>query len=209
MRTMLSYRSVIVMVFLLLLGTAFVAAEDDRRPDELFPEALGGFYGPFSGSGLHYHRWVGDNAFAVTGGIVYVPFDQADWWVNGTTLDYAIGGEFQRRVYGEAFTNWLAGSLYLFAGGMHRGYIPVVLLAEGYEVPDSDPPEYVDPVYGLGTYQAEVTVGAGIGVELILFRHFSVPLEFGYGATWTITEPDPASAFAVGPNVQTGLRYRY
>jgi len=197
-----------------LLSTAMLlfvmsgALAGEGAPWEDFPSALGGFYGPFSGTGLHYHRWIGDNGFHVTGGIVYVPFEQDTWWY-GNVLDYAFGGEYQRRVYGEAFTSWLAGSLYLFAGGQHRGYIPVVLIAEGYEVPGSDPVVWVDDVYGVGVYHAELTVGAGIGVEIILFRHFSVPVEFGYGGTWTITEPDLAAAFSVGPNVQTGLRYRY
>lgn len=195
-------------MILALVPLAGVAAED-APPWEVFPEALGGYYGPFSGSGLHYHRWIGEAGFHVTAGIIYIPFDADDFRFSDTTLDYAAGGEYQRRVYGEAFTNWLAGSLFLFAGAQHRGYVPVELVAEGYEVPDSDPVEYVDPVYEVGSFQAEFSVGAGIGVELILFRHFSIPLEFGYGGTWTVTNPDITSAISVGPNVQTGLRYRY
>jgi len=152
---------------------------------------------------------MGDTGFHVSGGIIYVPYSDDDFWYEETTLDYSIGGEFQRRVYCEAFASWFAGSLYLFVGGQHRGYVPVDLIAEGYEVPASDPPEYVDPVYSIGAYQAQVSVGAGIGIELIVFRHFSIPIEFGYGATWTVTEPSFAEAISVGPNAQIGLRYRY
>ena len=200
---------IVSIVAVLLLFAAAVAAEDLVPPYESFPQALGGFYGPFSGSGLHYQKWLGENGFHVTGGIVYVPYDDSDWWYAGTTLDYSVGGEFQRRVYGEAFTDWLAGSLYLFAGGMHRGYIPIVEVAAAYFSVPGDETTWVDAVYAVGSFQAEVSVGAGIGMELILFRHFSLPLEFGYGAIWTVTEPAFADAFTVGPNVQTGLRYRY
>jgi hypothetical protein len=207
-RTQNPFRNfVLLAVLLLVAGT--VLAQDITPPYETFPEALGGFYGPFSGSGLHYHRWLGDNGFHVSGGIIYVPFGQADWWFGDNTLDYVLGGEYQRRVYGEAFTRWLAGSLYLFAGAMHRGYIPVELVAEPYEIPGSDPPEWVDAVYEVGSYQAEITAGAGIGIELILFGHFSFPLEFGYGVTWTPTVPNLPDALSVGPDIQTGLRYRY
>ena len=209
MRSTNSVRRIVLSVIVLAFLVSPIAAEDIAPPYETYPEALGGFFGPFSGSGLHYQKWLGENGFHVTGGIVYIPFSEADWWFSATTLDYSIGGEFQRRVFGEAFTNWLAGSLYLFAGGMHRGYMPVDLVAEGYEVPDSDPVVWVDPVYALGTFQADLTVGVGIGIELILFRHFSIPLEFGYGATWTMTESDFANAISIGPNVQSGLRYRY
>jgi len=192
------------------LGCGPVAADEpDPPPYEAFPQSLGGFYGEFSGAGIHYHRWIGSDAFHVNAGIVYVPFSVDDWWFAGTTLDYAVGGEYQRRVYGEAFASWLAGSLYLFVGAQHRGYIPVNLIAEGYYVDPEDPESYVDPVYEVGTYQAAVSTGAGIGVELILFRHLSVPLEFGYGAAWTITEASLADAFLIGPGFQVGLRYRY
>ncbi len=206
------FRRAAVVIAFLLLFTGAVVAEDLAPPYETFPEALGGSFGPISGSGLHYHKWIGRNAFQVTGGIIYVPFDPTDYYyydLYESTLDYTIGGEFQRRVYGEAFTNWLAGSLYVFAGGRHRGYIPINLVVDGYVVPASDPEEWVEPVYAVGTFQADVTIGAGIGVELILFRHFSIPIEFGYGGTWIMTETDLTEAFLVNVYGQSGLRYRY
>lgn len=91
-----------------------------------FPESFGGYYGPISGTGLHYHKWIDKNGFQVTGGILYRPD-----LVFGNILDYDLGGELQRRLYGDSFTNWLAGSLYLFAGGRHRGYIPTIVVTEG------------------------------------------------------------------------------
>ena len=216
-------RAVLIGLILLVPGAVFAVADgsassepapsdvspSDIPPYDTFPQALGGFYGPFSGSGIHYHRWFGDTGLHANFGVIYVPFGTDMWWDGGTTLDYSLGAEYQRRVYGEVFAPWLTGSLYVFAALRHRGYIPVILVAEGYYADPEDPNTWVDPVFELGTYQAELTVGAGIGVELILFRHLSLPVEFGYGANWTVTEPDLADAFAVGPNLQVGLRYRY
>jgi hypothetical protein len=91
---------------------------------------------------------------------------------------------------------------------MHRGYIPI-LGSGGEEIPGTDPIEFTPYVEEAGTYAAVFTAGVGIGVELILFRHFSFPIEFGYGASWTATEPDLSAAFVVNLNVQSGLRYRY
>jgi hypothetical protein len=162
-------RRVIAFLALMLMLSAAIAAEEFESPYETFPQALGGSFGRISGIGLHYHKWAGENAFQVTGGLIY-----------NMELLYSIGGEYQRRVYGEAFTNWLAGSLYLFAGGSFVGVLP-----------------------------GEINAGAGVGVELILFRHLSIPLEFGYVGTWSYTAASLSEAFSVGPTVQAGLRYRY
>lgn len=211
----------VILTVFALLCVAFVWGQDEATvaagfdPAYVnFPSALGASYGPISGSGLHYHQWRGNLGYQATAGVLYVPFDQESMWNLDLTLDYNLGGEVQRRVYGDAFSNWLTGSLYLFAGGNHRGYIPVVLVQE--EVYDNnDTPDdfsddtYIEPVYDTGTFQAELTLGAGIGIEVILFQHFSIPVEVGYGATWTATEPDLAQAFMVDILVQAAFRYRY
>jgi hypothetical protein len=196
-------------IVFLCFGLAAETLGAQDAPWDLYPQALGGYYGPFSGSGLHYQRWSGDSGFHASGGIVYVPFNESDWWIADNTLDYSLGGEYQRRVYGESFTNWLAGSLFVFAGVQHRGFIPVELVAEGYYRDPDDTTTWEEPVFAAGSYEAEVTIGAGIGIELVLFRHVSWPLEFGYGATWRPTESALVDAFTVGPNVQTGFRYRF
>ena len=188
----------LLLVISLLFG-AVAAAADTTPPYEAFPSALGVAFGPISGTGLHYHRWNGPTGFQVAAGILYLPPGEVGWMSN--MLDYNVGGAFQRRVYGDRFADWLAGSLYLFAGGNHRGYIPVI---GPVSVPEG---EAVD--YRVGSYQAELGLGAGIGFEIILFRHFSIPADFGYGASWTMTEPDLSNAFRVQLYGQTALRYRY
>ena len=191
----------IVLIVLVTLGAAAVAAADELPPYHAFPNALGIAYGPISGTGLHYHRWAGDSGYQFAAGVLYLPPDELSWAEN--MLDYVAGGAYQRRIYGDRFANWLAGSLYLFAGGNHRGFIPI-------EVVDRDPGDpggEIDRV--VGSFAAEFTLGIGIGIEIILFRHISIPVEFGYGATWTATEPELRNAFRVNLYGQTALRYRY
>jgi hypothetical protein len=215
----------ILLIVAVLMATVPVVAQEGSTPpgyQELseiapayqeFDQALGFSYGPVSATGLHYHVWKDDLGIQGTGGFIYVPLNTDTFWSSSTTLDYNLGGEVQKRVYGEAFASWLTGALYLFAGGNHRGFIPVRLVSEGYtddqETTTTDDDVWVEPVYGTGPFQAQLTVGIGIGIEIVLFRHFSFPFEFGYGGTWTVTEPDLRDAFLVDLNVQTGVRYRY
>ncbi|MFW5686092.1 MAG: hypothetical protein ACOC0O_05495 [Spirochaetota bacterium] len=188
-----------VFPFLLFAGVLLSAQEasdaaDAAPPYERYPEALGAAYGEITGTGLHYHRWMGTTGYSVAAGILYLPPSQA---ISGNVLDYNAGGGIQRRVFADSFAEWLAGSLYLFGGLQHRGYIPAV--SSG-----GDPTSV-----SLGSFEAEVTAGGGIGIELILFEHFSFPSEFGYGATWTVTEPSIAEAILVQFYGQAAVRYRY
>ncbi len=187
---------------LFLAGVAGLVHADEPLPFRAFPNALGIAYGPISGTGLHYHRWAGDIGFQFAAGVLYLPPHEVTWAQN--MLDYVAGGAFQRRIYGDRFASWLAGSLYLFAGGNHRGFIPIEIR---HRDPGEDPP--LEPERVVGPFVAELTAGVGIGIEIILFRHLSVPVEFGYGATWTATEPELRNAFRVNLYGQTALRYRY
>ncbi|MFP4114263.1 MAG: hypothetical protein ACOC2Y_05170 [Spirochaetota bacterium] len=193
-------RTLAMALFVLALSVPpVITAEepaDTVAPYEAFPGALGIAYGEISGTGLHYHRWNGSTGFGFAGGIVYLPIGSS---LTDTTLDYNLGGAFQWPVYADTFAPWLAGSLYIFAGAHHRGYIPIV-----YEEVAADEIEAVT-----GSFQAEIGAGGGIGIEIILFQHFSIPAEFGYGADWTITETNLGEAFRVQLYAQTALRYRY
>jgi hypothetical protein len=165
--------------------------EKTEAPQKMYPNALGAAFGPISGVGLHYHRWDGQTGWQVTGGIVYFPPGQGP---GETSLDYNLGAALQWQVYQDVFSPWLSGSLALFAGGNHRGYIPVTVSGS---------------TFSNGSYQAEFTLGPGVGIELVLFEHFSIPVEFGYGASWTATESNLSEAFRVQLYAQTALRYRY
>ena len=152
--------------------------------------------------------------FQLAVGGIYIPFSEYDYYLfttwPPTTLDYSIGVELQFRVFGDAFTRWLTGQLYLFAGINHRGYIPVETITEDYlDETDPDNPIWVEPVMEPGVYTPVVGFGGGIGIEIIIFQHFSVPIELGYAVKWSPTIIDVASQFTLGLEPQVGFRYRY
>ena len=183
------------------------SAEDIPAAYEEYPQALGFQYGEISATGLSYQRWGGRTGLMVTGGIIYVPYDANSYlmWFE-TTLDYAVGAEVQYRVYGEDFAQWLSGQLYVFAGLKHRGYIPLNVVEEGRVEPDEI---WVEPTYAAGSYQPVIGLGGGIGIEIILFRHFSLPLELGYGVDWSPLAGEIGKQFNVNLRPQVGFRYRY
>ena len=190
-----------------------VIAEDNEpalKSFEEFPDALGVFFGPASGMGLSYHSWLPDapgSGIQVAAGVLYAP-DAANDIFWGSVLDYTIGFEYQRSVFGEDFTNWLSGLLYLWGGIAHHGFIEQITISNA--VYDEESYEVVTPaVYGSGPYTPTITVGIGIGVEVILFRHFSFPVEVGYVATYNFIAETFLGGFNVFLTPQGGGRYRY
>ncbi len=181
----------VVVVALVSIVAPLVA--EDAPPFDRFPQALGVMFGPVSGSGLHYHVWRGVHGIGITGGIIYQPIDAELLWEVDNTLDYNIGIAYHRRLFGDNFATGLAGSLYLVAGGGHRGYIPVIGETSRTE----------------GAYQADLNFGVGVGVEIILLSHISLPAEFLYGGTFTPTRVGGTDWLRIGPTGQLGLRYRY
>ena len=133
-----------------------------------FPQSLGFQYGEISGTGLSYQLWRETVGFQISGGVVYLPLDEGFWF--DRTLDYLVGGELQLRVYGEDFASWLSGQLYGFAGLNHGGYIPVVVVKEELQIGDD---ERLPAEHGTGSFTPTFGFGAGIGIEIIFFRHFS------------------------------------
>jgi hypothetical protein len=172
-----------------------------------FDESLGFIGGRISGTGLSYQTWKGGFGYQITGGIIYLPEADESWYENA--LDYAVGVEVQRPVFTDYFAKWFSGQLYFFGGANHYGYVPVELVAEGYYENPDDYEGWVEPVYRLGLYSAKFGVGVGIGIEILLFKHFSIPIEFGYGAFYEPSMPELKDQFEVNTVVQSGIRYRY
>lgn len=162
-----------------------------------YPEALGIYYGEISGTGLAYHKWVDGVGYQVTAGILYMPPESA-----GNLLDYVIGFENSYTVYSEDFTDWLSGLLSLFWGVNHRGFVRVENVVY-------DDATYELASYTIGPYTPTFTIGGGIGIEVLGFKHFSVPFEFGYGATLSPLESSVVDMFLVDLYLQAGFRYRY
>ncbi len=178
---------------LCLLATISIFAADSGFRQ--FDSALGFQVGQLSGLGLSYQKWEGDTGYQLAFGALYFPLDETDFW-SPNILNYTIGAELQHTVYGDDFANWLSGRLYLFSALNHRGYIEA-------EMVSSDP-----YVLGYGDFNAVFAFGVGIGIEIILFKHFSFPVELGrvFG---TPTKSGLRDQFVVDIVPQVGFRYRY
>ena len=105
----------------------------------------------------------------------------------GSEISYNIGIEYQRIVFGSNANEWLSGNLYLFGSGFHGGII------------DST----------TGVYSPSFGLGIGIGIEIILFEHFSIPIGLVDGVGIEPLASDPSSKFTFILMPQIGFRYRY
>jgi len=186
-------------IFALLLLPLCLQAQGNPKPVyETYNKALGFFAGEIGGTGLSHLRPLPGGGIQFTVGALYRDPERENFW-NDYTMDYNLGIQIHQRVYGEDFNRWLGGQLYFFQGIKHRGYIPV----------DYQWTEGNEETYRVGNYHPTLTVGAGIGLEMILFKHFSFPLEFGYHGTWDPQMGELPKQFEVDLAVQGGIRYRY
>lgn len=202
----------VFVVAIVAICTPVLAAEEVEsgpKAFQEFPDALGVFFGPASGMGLSYHTWLPDapgSGLQVAFGVIYAA-DTASSFFGQRILDYTVGFEYQRSVYGEDFASWLSGQLYLWGGIAHNGYINRIVTTDAVY---GDTGNLVSEAeYGVAPYTPTVTIGVGIGVEVILFRHFSFPVEVGYVATYNFGEETFAKGISVNLTPQGGARYRY
>ena len=174
-----------IIVSLLILTPILAFAQTETESESVFeeyPSALGFAAGDLSGTGISYRHWFDiKTGFQITGGVLY----RADEF-SGSTLDYTLGAELLRSMFAAEYAGWLHSQLYIFGALIHGGQIP----SGGSYIP------------GLGA-------GAGIGVELGLFRHFIMNLELGYGAFWENSGRTFADQLEVKLVPQIGLMYRY
>ncbi len=185
-----------ICIAVLLTAVVMLPASADEGPAyERHPQALGIQYGAISGSGLSYYRWSDNIGFQIALGGLYDPTGDISWM---DILDYSVGAELQYTVYGDSYAKWLAGQLYLFTGLNHRGVI---------ERKPSDPNGDLETE--AGPYIPSFTTGFGIGIEVVLFNHFSVPLEFGYAAAWKPSGASLQDQLAIKLITQAGFRYRF
>ena len=190
-------RSVKVIAIILFFSfpTTFVFAEETTDLEvtayEKYTQAIGFQYGEISGWGLSYQAWMNKIGLQVTAGIIYNP-DANDWQ---TELNYSVGLEMQFRVYGDDFSKWLSGQLYLFTGINHGGFIENEY---DWEFPGDD-----------GKYIPLISGGIGFGIELILFQHFSIPFGVGYGLIWEGRDRAFVRQISVKLCPEVGIRYRY
>lgn len=100
----------------------------------------------------------------------------------GSYADANIGIEGQYMFDNFAIENWFEGNFYLFLAANIGGS------------------------FGAASNSVSIYPGIGIGTEFVFAEHFSLPLEFGYGASWTLGDAVPMNG---GPLLQAGFRYRF
>jgi len=186
----------LLLLLIVLLPLAAESGESgDLRPSQEFSQALGFQGGALSGTGLSYFRQGEKLSWQVAGGALYSPVSDQSFLAN--VLDYTIGVELHFPVYASVYKDWLEGQLYLFTGLNHRGTI-----SKEYSVA-------LEAEFA-GEYTSKFGIGGGIGIELILFDHFSLPFEIGYGFFFLPTlGPNLADKLRINIVPQAGFRYRY
>lgn len=155
-----------------------------------FPSALGFFSGTVYAEnlfgGLQYQHWFSTNGFQVEGGVIFSPSDNV--------LDYSIIGDYLYPVYGNEYSDKMAGRLYLFGT---LGHIGKIITEYNYE-------NYITENH----LRFSIMLGFGIGIEVIAYKHFSFPIHFGYAADWPINLSSVNQPF-IGLMIASGLRYRF
>jgi hypothetical protein len=191
---------------ILLAGAAY--AEGSDGPSDLtspaldFPDAAGAFGSFMLGGGLSWQHWYGPLGIAVTAGGMAYPnssyygYDVVETTASDFTVwNYNVQVDLLYRLYSSNFWKWLSGDLYAFVTLAHMGSVTAEWVDEDGDYDTTDDAYYVPT-----PYVPVFAVGVGIGYEIILFRHFSLPLQFSY----TLKYP-----LYVDFNFASGLRYRF
>jgi len=164
-----------------------------------FPTALGVFGGVSTGGGsgfggLHYQRWFSKFGIQAEGVGFY---DQTDQYF------YSIMADALFPVYSDDFSNLLGGSLYLFGSLGHSGQS-----YEWEEVPVEAPDSVMYDLNYVKEFQAKLHVGAGIGIEVVLFKNFSFPFHFGMGGDIPLNKT-ALNTLGIAFTFGGGVRYRF
>ncbi len=162
------------------------------------PNALGVFAGYTGGGlpygGLHYQRWFSKFGIQAEGVGFY---DQTDQYF------YSIMADALFPVYSNDFSNLLGGSLYLFGSLGHSGQS-----YEWEEVPVEAPDSVMYDLNYVKEFQAKLHVGAGIGIEVVLFKNFSFPFHFGMGGDIPLNKT-ALNTLGIAFTFGGGVRYRF
>lgn len=135
--------------------------------------------------GLSYHQGFDKHAFQITVGVTYNPDPLWD-----SMLAYGVALDYQRTLYGHDFNEYLGSRLYALTTVAHTGEI---MADSGSASP----------------FEAKLLLGAGFGVEVLLFQNFSLPIEFVYQGSYSPTQSDITKAFGIDLIPRIGLRFRF
>ena len=206
--------TLILSILLLFFSTAILFAEEPINAFTAYPHALGAFIGDLSGYGLSYQQWFGRFGFETAFGGSYTPYSSEECSISPSVdiLQYAIGIQGQYIVYSgnmiKSFADWLDASLYIFTGILHDGTIGKnCKVNPNYsDSNSSNESQYIEDPNAQPSFSPKLGTGLGIGIEIVLFKHFSFPIEFGLDSVWALGSIWPERA---GYIVQGGFRYRY
>ncbi len=203
-----------LLLVLLLVSGVFVFAEEENVFSK-YDQSLG-FYGNSTGMmGISYQDWNGRLGYQVTGGFTYsddYAFDVYSYDGENVPVDifsYNIGAEVFYMLYEDSYDDWLAGALYVFGNLTHIGSINTDITFTGTTITPTEGDPYTeysasgetDPYFTPG-----IGLAVGVGFEIVLFDHFSIPVEVGYGGAWEFSSIVPVNGgFMAGG----GFRYRY
>ena len=204
-------------VFLIFINTFNVFSDQQNKHATInafkkYPHALGAFYGELSGYGLSYQQWFDRFGFETALGGYYTPPDcPTSTDAKSDILQYSVGFQVQYVVFSgnmiEQFSNWLDAALYIFSGVVHNGTVSVQCKENpNYDSNNPSEPQYIEDPNASPLYTPQLGTGFGIGIEIVLFKHFSIPTEFGLDSIWAPGSFWPVKA---GFIVQSGFRYRY
>ena len=120
-------------------------------------------------------------------------------------LDYSLVVDGLFPVYSNDFSDKLGGSVYLFGSAGHN--------ASTFTVPEQGVWDETDNTYKITApeeryFNPKIYAGLGIGIEIVLFQHFSIPLHFGYSANIPVAAV-PGNELSIGFSFAGGLRYRF
>ncbi len=183
-----------VILFTLVSGLMADQVPSHSSPElnrDRFPEALGFQYGLISGAGLSYQRWFGPTGFQIAGGILYFPAQTETTYP--FVLDYSIGFQVNRSVFASDYSDRVSGQLYLVGGVSHGGRID----RGDFGTSASEP------------FVPSIGLGGGLGIEIVLFEHFSFPIEVLYAGVWEGIDRPFNEQIRIDLVPQTGFRYRY
>jgi len=202
-------RPALCAAFVILSAYALSAEGSDSGRDLIsptveFPSSIGVFGSTMLDGGLSWQRWMGDIGFAVTaGGTARLQTDN-EGGVAAPVPDYYTWSynaelDLMYRLFSSNSWNWLSGDLFVYLqlghqGGQYADYLSGDI--------DADPAT-TDDIWWKSVpspFIARYSVGLSVGYEIVLFRHFSLPLYFGYTAQYPL---------ALDFNFGGGLRYRY
>lgn len=175
---------VLFSLFLLCVLILPLSAEQNQ-----FPHALGVQVGRLAGVGASYQRWISSLGYQIATGAVYHPLMEE----GRDQLVYNVGLELQYSIIGHIINSTLGGNMYLVCGLHHQGY-----------------KEAVESTIDQGVYTASDLImnfgfGAGLGVETILFDHYSISTEFVYVGMYNIN----TEQLSLNMYPQLSLRYRF